>query len=50
LEIPKIHKVVIKWAGDCKDNAKALETAVAELTQIAAEAHRHQGAQFGGKL
>ncbi|MFH1512208.1 MAG: 50S ribosomal protein L5 [Bacillota bacterium] len=38
MEIPKIHKVVINMGlGDCKDNAKALENAVAELTQIAGQ-------------
>ncbi len=38
MEIPKLHKVVINMGlGDCKDNAKALETAVAELTQIAGQ-------------
>jgi len=35
MQIPKIHKVVINMGlGDCKDNAKALENAVSELTQI----------------
>ena len=38
MQIPKIHKVVINMGlGDCKDNAKALENAVAELTQIAGQ-------------
>jgi large subunit ribosomal protein L5 len=38
MEIPKIHKVVINMGlGDCKDNAKALENAVSELTQIAGQ-------------
>jgi large subunit ribosomal protein L5 len=38
MEIPKLHKIVINMGlGDCKDNAKALETAVAELTQIAGQ-------------
>ena len=38
MEIPKLHKVVINMGlGDCKDNAKALETAVAELTLIAGQ-------------
>jgi large subunit ribosomal protein L5 len=38
MEIPNIHKVVINMGlGDCKDNAKALENAVAELTQIAGQ-------------
>ncbi len=36
--IPRIHKVVINMGlGDCKDNAKALENAVNELTQIAGQ-------------
>ena len=31
--IPRLEKIVINMGlGDCKDNAKALETAVAELT------------------
>ena len=38
MQIPKIHKVVINMGlGDCKDNAKALENAVSELTQIAGQ-------------
>ena len=33
--IPRLEKIVINMGlGDCKDNAKALETAVAELTEI----------------
>ena len=33
MEIPRLEKIVINMGlGDCKDNAKALETAVAELT------------------
>ena len=38
MEIPRLEKVVINMGlGDCKDNAKALETAVAELTIIAGQ-------------
>ena len=38
MEIPKLDKIVINMGlGDCKDNAKALESAVAELTQIAGQ-------------
>jgi large subunit ribosomal protein L5 len=38
MEIPKLEKVVINMGlGDCKDNAKALEGAVAELTAIAGQ-------------
>ena len=38
MEIPKLAKIVINMGlGDCKDNAKMLETAVAELTQIAGQ-------------
>ena len=38
MEIPRLEKVIINMGlGDCKDNAKALETAVAELTQIAGQ-------------
>ncbi|MCQ2453330.1 MAG: 50S ribosomal protein L5 [Clostridia bacterium] len=36
--IPKLDKIVINMGlGDCKDNAKALEVAVSELTQIAGQ-------------
>ena len=36
--IPRLEKIVInRGLGDCKDNAKALETAVAELTEIAGQ-------------
>ena len=36
--IPRLEKIVINMGlGDCKDNAKALESAVAELTQIAGQ-------------
>lgn len=38
MQIPKIDKVVINMGlGDCKDNAKALEMAVNELTAIAGQ-------------
>ena len=38
MEIPRLEKVVINMGlGDCKDNAKALETAVAELTTISGQ-------------
>ena len=38
MEIPRLEKVIINMGlGDCKDNAKALEGAVAELTQIAGQ-------------
>ena len=38
MEVPKLEKVVINMGlGDCKDNAKALEGAVAELTAIAGQ-------------
>jgi large subunit ribosomal protein L5 len=38
MEIPRLEKVDINMGlGDCKDNAKALEVAVAELTQIAGQ-------------
>ena len=36
MQIPRLEKVIINMGlGDCKDNAKALESAVAELTQFA---------------
>ena len=36
--IPRLEKIVINMGlGDCKDDAKALETAVAELTEIAGQ-------------
>ena len=36
--IPRLEKIGINMGlGDCKDNAKALETAVAELTEIAGQ-------------
>ena len=38
MEIPRLEKVIINMGlGVCKDNAKALESAVAELTQIAGQ-------------
>ena len=38
MEIPRLEKVIINMGlGDCKDNAKALESAVTELTQIAGQ-------------
>jgi large subunit ribosomal protein L5 len=38
MEIPRLEKVIINMGlGDCKDNAKALEAAVTELTQIAGQ-------------
>ena len=38
MEIPRLEKVIINMGlGDCKDNAKALESAVAELTQISGQ-------------
>ena len=38
MEIPRLVKVVINMGlGDCKDNAKALETAVTELATISGQ-------------
>jgi len=38
MEIPRLEKVVINMGlGDCKDNAKAMEVAIAELTAIAGQ-------------
>lgn len=38
MEIPKLAKIVINIGlGDCKESAKMLETAVAELTEIAGQ-------------
>ena len=38
MQIPKLEKIVINMGlGDCKDNAKALENAVEELSQIAGQ-------------
>ena len=38
MEIPRLEKVVINMGlGDCKDNAKALDTAVTELATISGQ-------------
>lgn len=38
MEIPHLEKVVINMGlGDCKDNAKAMEVAISELTAIAGQ-------------
>ena len=38
MEIPRLEKIVINMGlGDCKDNSKALETAVSELTIISGQ-------------
>ncbi len=38
MQVPRLEKVVINMGlGDCKDNAKAMEAAVAELTAIAGQ-------------
>ena len=38
MQTPKLDKIVINMGlGDCKDNAKALENAVEELSQIAGQ-------------
>ena len=38
MEIPRLEKIVINMGlGDCKDNAKAMEMAVNELTTIAGQ-------------
>jgi large subunit ribosomal protein L5 len=38
MQVPKLEKIVINMGlGDCKDNAKMLETAVEELSQIAGQ-------------
>ncbi|NLE69435.1 MAG: 50S ribosomal protein L5 [Clostridiales bacterium] len=38
MQVPKLAKIVINMGlGDCKDNAKALENAVDELTQISGQ-------------
>ena len=38
MEIPRLEKIVLNMGlGDCKDNSKALETAVGELTIIAGQ-------------
>lgn len=38
MQVPKLSKIVINMGlGDCKDNAKAMEVAVKELTEIAGQ-------------
>ncbi len=38
MEIPRLEKIIINIGlGDCKDNAKAFETAIAELAQISGQ-------------
>ena len=38
MEVPRLEKVVINMGlGDCKDNAKAMEVAVAELATISGQ-------------
>ena len=38
MQVPKLAKIVINMGlGDCKDNAKAMEMAVNELTAIAGQ-------------
>ena len=38
MQLPKLHKVVINMGlGDCKDNPKSMEVAVAELAQISGQ-------------
>lgn len=38
MEVPRLEKVVLNMGlGDCKDNAKAMEVAVAELSTIAGQ-------------
>ncbi|MEA4899369.1 50S ribosomal protein L5 [Bacillota bacterium Meth-B3] len=38
MEVPRLEKVIINMGlGDCKDNAKALEVAVAELSTISGQ-------------
>jgi len=38
MQVPKLEKIVINMGlGDCKDNAKAMELAVSELTIIAGQ-------------
>jgi large subunit ribosomal protein L5 len=37
-EVPRVEKIVLNMGlGDCKDNSKSLQIAVAELTQIAGQ-------------
>ncbi|MBR4502158.1 MAG: 50S ribosomal protein L5 [Clostridia bacterium] len=38
MEIPRLEKIIINIGlGDCKDNAKAFETAISELAQISGQ-------------
>ncbi|MDO4549270.1 MAG: 50S ribosomal protein L5, partial [Clostridia bacterium] len=38
MQVPKLEKVIINMGlGDCKDNAKAMELAVTELTTISGQ-------------
>ncbi|MBO7358270.1 MAG: 50S ribosomal protein L5, partial [Clostridia bacterium] len=38
MQVPRLEKIVINMGlGDCKDNAKALETAVNELATISGQ-------------
>lgn len=38
MEVPKLSKIIINMGlGDCKDNAKVLELAVAELSEISGQ-------------
>jgi len=38
MQLPKLHKVVINMGlGDCKDNPKSMELAIAELAQISGQ-------------
>lgn len=38
MEVPKLSKIIINMGlGDCKDNAKALELAVSELSEISGQ-------------
>ena len=39
MEVPKLHKIIINTGlGDCKDNSKALQTAIEELAIISGQA------------
>ena len=38
MQVPRLEKIIINIGlGDCKDNAKAFETAIAELAQISGQ-------------
>ena len=38
MQVPRLHKVVINMGlGDCKDNPKSMELAIAELAQISGQ-------------